>query len=528
MREKLWVCLVVLLLFTGLSVFPSPAVAAISAHPASVNLGSVNVNSSGSPVVISLYNNNDHSTPIDKIVSSSSEFVVISPALPLILPALATTSFQIVFKPTTASTVTGSITLTMGTRSISTLVVSVSGTGAALPVATHLLSSNASALSFGNISVGSSGSQSATISNTGNSSVTISAITLAGTGFKDSSVSLPATLAAGQTLSLPIVFAPAICGASSGSATIVSNATNSPITISLSATGVQPLITVVPTSVSFGSVTVGVTNTQTITVKNPGTANLTITQASLSGSGFADSGISLPVTVAPGASSSFTLSFDPTTASATTGALTLASNAPTSSLSVALSGTGIAQTRVLASSSTSLSFGSLTLQTSASQAVTLTNTGNSSVTISQLTVAGAGFSYSGLTFPVTLAAGQSASFNAIFDPTTPGSMSGSVTVVSNASNSPQTIALSGTGAAPVTYSVSLSWQASTSSVVGYNIYGASQSGGPYTRVNASPVASTSYSDASVVAGSTYYFVTTAVDSSGDESGYSNQVTAVIP
>jgi fibronectin type 3 domain-containing protein len=168
------------------------------------------------------------------------------------------------------------------------------------------------------------------------------------------------------------------------------------------------------------------------------------------------------------------------------------------------------------------------LQTSASQPVTLTNAGNYAVTISQLTVAGPGFSSSGLSLPITLAVGQSTSFNTIFDPTTAGNLAGTVTIVSTATNSPLTIALSGTGAAPVSYSVSLSWQASTSSVAGYNVYVASQSGGPYTRVNSSPVISTSYSDTNVLAGDTYYFVTTAVDSAGDESAYSNQVSALLP
>jgi len=53
------------------------------------------------------------------------------------------------------------------------------------------------------------------------------------------------------------------------------------------------------------------------------------------------------------------------------------------------------------------------------------------------------------------------------------------------------------------------------------------SGGPYTLVNTSLINATSYTDTSVVAGQTYYYVTTAVDSAG-ESVYSNEVTAAIP
>jgi fibronectin type 3 domain-containing protein len=77
--------------------------------------------------------------------------------------------------------------------------------------------------------------------------------------------------------------------------------------------------------------------------------------------------------------------------------------------------------------------------------------------------------------------------------------------------------------------VSLTWNRSTSSsVVGYNVYRGTVSGGPYSKINSALEASTGYSDASVVAGRTYYYVVTAVDGGGTESGYSNQVKAIIP
>lgn len=79
-----------------------------------------------------------------------------------------------------------------------------------------------------------------------------------------------------------------------------------------------------------------------------------------------------------------------------------------------------------------------------------------------------------------------------------------------------------------TYSTALSWDASTSQVVGYYVYRGSQSGGPYSKLNSAPDPNTSYTDNSVQTGQTYYYVTTAVNNSGQESSYSNQVTAVIP
>ncbi len=78
------------------------------------------------------------------------------------------------------------------------------------------------------------------------------------------------------------------------------------------------------------------------------------------------------------------------------------------------------------------------------------------------------------------------------------------------------------------HSVSLTWDASTSSnVAGYYVYRATSSGGPYTKLS-SLLSGTSYVDGNTQAGQTYYYTTTAADSSGDESAYSNQVTASIP
>ncbi|MEZ5402652.1 MAG: fibronectin type III domain-containing protein [Bryobacteraceae bacterium] len=85
------------------------------------------------------------------------------------------------------------------------------------------------------------------------------------------------------------------------------------------------------------------------------------------------------------------------------------------------------------------------------------------------------------------------------------------------------------GACATNRTVVLTWTASTSAnVAGYNIYRGDKSGGPYTKVNPSVVPSTTYTDASVEPGKTYYYVATAVDNGNNESVYSNQAEAVIP
>ncbi|MGC2829312.1 MAG: choice-of-anchor D domain-containing protein, partial [Candidatus Acidiferrum sp.] len=180
-------------------------------------------------------------------------------------------------------------------------------------------------------------------------------------------------------------------------------------------------------------------------------------------------------------------------------------------------------------SPTSLSFGNVTTgTTSAAQNVTITNTGNSSVTISQISLTGSGYLMTGGAAPVTLSPTQNLILTIQFNPTVAGSVNGSISIVSNASGSPATVSLSGTGVLPVQHSVALSWTASTSTVSGYNVYRGTVSGGPYTKINSSLVAGLSYTDLMVQSGTTYYYVTTAVDSSGNESVYSNEVSAPIP
>jgi fibronectin type 3 domain-containing protein len=116
-----------------------------------------------------------------------------------------------------------------------------------------------------------------------------------------------------------------------------------------------------------------------------------------------------------------------------------------------------------------------------------------------------------------------------FAPTTAGAVSGNVSIASNATNSPSTIAVSGTGVSVTSHSVALSWSASTSTVNGYNVYRGTTSNGPYpTKLNSSLVTVIDYTDTTVASGVTYYYVVTSVNSSNVESVDSNQATAVVP
>ena len=175
----------------------------------------------------------------------------------------------------------------------------------------------------------------------------------------------------------------------------------------------------------------------------------------------------------------------------------------------------------------SLSFGNTGLASSTQKNVTLTNTGSSSVTISGVSVSGAGFTASGAS-GLIVSPSQSTTVHATFTPFTIGSYTGSLTITSNAQNSPAKIVMSGTGVASSTHSVALSWIASTSVVAGYNIYASSSSSGPYSLLNSSPVPTTNYVDTNVLSGDTYYFRITSVSSSYQESVPSASVQAIIP
>jgi hypothetical protein len=78
------------------------------------------------------------------------------------------------------------------------------------------------------------------------------------------------------------------------------------------------------------------------------------------------------------------------------------------------------------------------------------------------------------------------------------------------------------------HTATTTWTPSTSVVSGYNVYRGTVSGGPYAKLNGSLIALLTYTDSTVQSGQTYFFVTTAVDGSGNESVFSNEVKAVIP
>jgi hypothetical protein len=294
-----------------------------------------------------------------------------------------------------------------------------------------------------------------TLSNSGGADLTITQATLSGAGFSMSNLALPLTLHAGNAISATITFAPTGSGNFSGSVTFATTASqvNSTV-VAFSGAGVAPG-TLSPnlSSLAFGSIQVGGNSSQSETLTNTGGSAVTISQATASGTGFSVSGLNLPVTLAANQSVTFNATFAPSSAGAASGTLSIVSGASDSQLNIPLSGTGVTP-GALAATPTSVAFSSVQVGNQANLSETLTNTGGSTITISQVNLTGAAFSVSGLTLPLNLTANQSVTFAATFAPTSAGAASGTLSVVSNASNSPLNIALSGTGANAGTLAVS--------------------------------------------------------------------------
>lgn len=287
------------------------------------------------------------------------------------------------------------------------------------------------------------------------------------------------------------------------------------------------------TSIDFGSLTVGSSKTNSFSVTNSSTTDsISVSQLTLSGAAFAIvTAPSTPFTVGPGQSSTIVLSFTPSTTGSASGSLVINSNASDSAVTISLTGTGSAPAAgQLSVSPPTMSFGSIAVGSSSAAKTGTLTAGSSDVHVSTVDQTGQGYTLSGISFPVTVPAGKSISFSVTFSPTVSGSAPGSLAFVSDASNSPATETLSGSGgtSTPVQHTVTLSWSASTSSVQGYNVYRSTVSGGPYAKLNSSLQSSTTYTDSTVQSSTTYFYVATAVDSSSNESGFSNETSATIP
>ena len=396
------------------------------------------------------------------------------------------------------------------------------------PPAQGELAASPANIDFGSVTAGSSSTQSLSITNTGAANAVISEVTESGEGFSVDGLSVPYSLAPNASLTIRVTFAPGSPAVYSGTLKLTSDAQNSTLNIGLSGTGTQApkaQIAASPSTIGFGSVNTGASSTQTITLTNSGNASATITQVSSTGLVFSVNGLTTPYTLASGAAVTLSVTFAPTAVTSYSGTITIVSDAINSQLTIPLSGTGSQppQPQISASPNT-LNFATISACDSTIQSLALTNTGTATANITQVSTSGMSFSATGIVLPYSLAPGATVSLQITFSPALAGGYIGTATITSDTANSPLSIPLSGTA----THCVSLSWTDSDPEIAGYNVYRSTQSGGPYDKLNGSLVSLTTWNDSAVQPGRSYYYVLTAVASSGAESAYSVEASAAIP
>jgi len=448
-----------------------------------------------------------------------------------------TSSNSAVIVPSTVTVAPGSMSASFtatvnAVSSAQTATLTASAGGVSQSVALQLgasagaLSASVSSVNFGNVNVNTTASEQVTLTSSGNAPVTINSVTVAGNSFADSGVTAPLTLAPAQSATLTVQFNPSSAGAVTGQIAIVSDGGTT--TIGLSGIGTIMILPALSSlSCGSGTLTGSATDTCTVTLNGPAPAGgISVNLQSSSGA------VTVPaaVQIAAGASSTtFTATAMPVSVSQTV-TLTASASARSATFTLQLS----VSPSQLSVTTTTLNFGDVALSTPAAQTVTLSTSSVLPITVSLATVTGTGFSLVGATFPITVTAGQAATLTVQFDPAAAGSSTGTLTIISTSSTNPTTVvSLSGTGVVSISYEVSLSWDAPSSStdpVAGYNVYRSGDAGNTYQALNTSPLplTPTAYSDTSVQNGQTYDYYVESVDASGVASVPSNTATATIP
>jgi hypothetical protein len=305
-------------------------------------------------------------------------------------------------------------------------------------------------LNFGNQNDGTTSAPlTITVTNTGNSTLIVSAVNTTGTNaadFKQTNTCTSSGVAPQATCAITVTFTPTISGTESATVTLTDNAPDSPESTTLTGVGegTGPAVTLSPTSLTFATQVVGSTSApQNVTLTNTGSATLSITSITTTGD-FTQTN-NCPGTVAVNASCTISVTFTPTTVNTRTGTVVVTDNAPASPQTIALTGTGT----YVSWTPASLTFGPQTVGTSsAPQTVTFTNDASTKLTIKSVVITGADnkdFTQTdncGTSLPKQ----SSCSIIVTFTPTATGTRTAFVTVSDFlGGNSTQNIPLSGTG-----------------------------------------------------------------------------------
>jgi hypothetical protein len=358
----------------------------------------------------------------------------------------------VIFIPQVTGAISSAVVIT-DNASGSPHSVPLSGTGTQ-----GIASFSPTSLSFGTQPINTTSSpQSVTLTNTGTASFAISGIDIEGADlsyFAITSNNCGGTVAVGGSCIVSVTFTPTSAIAATANLVFTDSAPGSPQSVPLSGTGTgQSAVSFNPASITFPNTPVSSTSAPLSTVAtNTGTAALmgiSISIASTNAGDFAQTN-NCGTSLAIGGSCTITVRFTPSATGGRNANISMADDASGSPQTVPLHGTGFTAAPQASLSTTSISYGNQTVGTQSNpQVVILTNTGSATLTVSTATITGAnpgdyGFS---TTCGASLAANASCTYSVSFTPTAAGVRTATLNVNTNASTSPNTVSLSGTGIA---------------------------------------------------------------------------------
>lgn len=296
-------------------------------------------------------------------------------------------------------------------------------------------------LAFGNLVVGQSDTRTLTINNTGNAPLTVSSISFPSPVF---SGDWSGTIPAGSSQNVTITFQPTAATSYSGSLTVNSNSTGGTNTAAISGTGVNATRVIeVLGALAFGNVEVGQTAQRDMTIRNTGNSVLNVSSITYP-AGF--SGSWNGGAINPGSQRIVTVTFAPTAAISYGGTITVDSDRTSGTNTISTSGTGTAAPAPVIQLSGNLSFASVPVGASASQTLTISNTGNASLNVTAISYP---LGFSGDWSSGLIAAGGQRQVQVTFTPTRTGAFTGSVSVTSNAASGGNAVSVSGSGTSPI-------------------------------------------------------------------------------
>jgi len=313
-----------------------------------------------------------------------------------------------------------------------------------------VLSLSAATLAFGNEVLGTtSAGKAVTITNITSSSVSISSIAAAG-DFTITANTCPATLAGSGHCIVTVAFKPSVLGATVGDLTIAYGAIGSPDRLGLTGTGLVPL-TASPTSLAFGTITVGTTSApKTVTLKNDNPSTTLSIGVSTNGDYAVASGGTCGATLAGGASCTVNVTFKPHQNGAINGEVTVTDGVSLSPLVVGMSGSGSGGVaNPLTFTPASLSYTTVVVGASAMKTVTVKNASAQPVTVSSVSASG---DYSASGCITTLIPAATCVLTVTFSPSTNGTIKGAIALTDTTTVSPEVLDASGTAILPVTLS----------------------------------------------------------------------------